>query len=116
MSKLDDQWEKGEPHSKLTLAFIAFIKSTGIDDELDLKFGGDGDNGENLAIALDLFSARQEAKSRKDRKDLLQIENLVRLHEECRVDVPYTDGLAQGVTRNAIADLRLLLKKCAVEP
>ena len=50
---LERRWARGLPHHPLTIAFMELLSKHDDDDELDLKFGGDGDSGENLLFLMD---------------------------------------------------------------
>lgn len=59
-----ERWERGIPHDPRSVAIAKSIAA--IDDEqnsgaFDWKFGGDGDNGEDLLYALDVHFARLDA-------------------------------------------------------
>ena len=52
------RWEKGIDHDPRSIALgdiIGDINYDLFDDSLYLKFGGDGDNGEELLYALDVY-------------------------------------------------------------
>lgn len=58
MSRIDDRWKKGISHDPRSIAIakgIAKIDENENGNSLDLRFGGDGDNGEELLYLLDLY-------------------------------------------------------------
>ena len=60
-SEVSRLWESGAPHDPRALALaqaIAKIDYENGDDRFCLRFGGDGDNGEELAYLLDIFFAQ----------------------------------------------------------
>lgn len=63
---IDERWEKGLDHHPSThelIEAIGFIEEKN-NWPLDLKFGGDGDDGETLAYILDVyFEARDGGRS-----------------------------------------------------
>ena len=55
---IGDRWEQGIPHDLRSIALyeaIAKIDYEQGDDSLQWKSGGDGDNGEQLMFALDIY-------------------------------------------------------------
>jgi len=55
---VQERWEKGTPHhprSEAAARRLAKIDSDLGNDQLDLRFGGDGDNGEHLIYLLDVY-------------------------------------------------------------
>lgn len=64
-----ERWEQGVPHDPRSIEIAKSIAA--IDDEqnsgaFDWKFGGDGDNGEDLLYALDIHFARLDAQEASD--------------------------------------------------
>lgn len=56
----EERWERGIAHDPRSEAIARGIADVDLDygDHLDLKFGGDGDNGEQLLYLLDVYFAR----------------------------------------------------------
>ncbi|CAB4196765.1 hypothetical protein UFOVP1290_285 [uncultured Caudovirales phage] len=55
---IDDRWRQGIPHDHRSVKIakgIAKIDDNENGSSLDLRFGGDGDNGEELLYLLDLY-------------------------------------------------------------
>jgi hypothetical protein len=55
---VEQRWEQGLPHNKHSTALarkLADIDNRLGNGQLDLKFGGDGDNGEHLLYLLDIY-------------------------------------------------------------
>ena len=60
---ISQRWEQGTPHhprSEAAARKIAKIDRGLGNDRLDLRFGGDGDNGEHLIYLLDVFFETEE--------------------------------------------------------
>jgi len=57
MSRLEKRWESGKPHHPKAEEIIRGMAR--LCPELDLKFGGDGDNGEDLIMALSIWIEAQ---------------------------------------------------------
>lgn len=58
---VEQRWEKGVPHDPRSLALAKALRDADRDiggDGLDLRFGGDGDNGEHLLFLLDDYFDR----------------------------------------------------------
>lgn len=54
------RFDAGTAHNPVSLALVKAIQKLDIDDRLDLKLGGDGDLGEDLAYYLDELLDRGE--------------------------------------------------------
>lgn len=64
MPTVYDRWEQGIPHdsrSEEIAKAVAEIDYQQGGDSLCLKFGGDGDNGEQLLYALDVYFERKDS-------------------------------------------------------
>jgi hypothetical protein len=60
---VEERWERGLPHNKHSTALarkLADIDNRLGNGQLDLKFGGDGDNGEHLLYLLDIYFETME--------------------------------------------------------
>lgn len=58
-----DRWSKGIDHDPRSEAIARLLGQINFDvqaDSLCLKFGGDGDNGEELLFALDIYFELQD--------------------------------------------------------
>lgn len=58
-----DRWEQGIPHDRRSLALALAISTIDREqngDSLQLEFGGDGDNGEQLLYILDVYFAEKD--------------------------------------------------------
>ena len=65
---IDERWEKGIPHNPKSEDLYKKIKKIDNDNggELDLRSGGDGDNGEHLMYIFDIiFDEKPKTKKRK---------------------------------------------------
>ena len=53
----DNRWESGEDHHPMSHRIAEFIENVDTENGyvFDWKFGGDGDNGEELMYQLDVF-------------------------------------------------------------
>ena len=63
-TNLNTRWENGIPHHPKSIAtYKAITKNDSLygGDFLDLKSGGDGDNGEHLMYLLDIMYETEEA-------------------------------------------------------
>lgn len=62
----DERWEQGIPHDprseKIARGIAKIDRENG--DELDLRFGGDGDNGETLMYLLDCYFAEMDKENK----------------------------------------------------
>jgi len=59
MSEVVDRWEQDIPHDARSVELAKAIADIDArnDDYFDFKFGGDGDNGEELLYILDIYFA-----------------------------------------------------------
>ena len=59
---VEERWEAGDPHDPRSEALahaLAEIDRKHGGDYFDFKFGGDGDNGEELMYLLDIYFEQQ---------------------------------------------------------
>ncbi len=67
-TSINDRWENGVPHhprAEIWARRIAAADWLFADGCFDLKFGGDGDNGEFLLYILDILCDLDDAKARQ---------------------------------------------------
>lgn len=64
---VDERWEQGIPHDPRSKEIASALADIDMEngDSLCLKFGGDGDNGEELMYLLDIYFARKDAESQR---------------------------------------------------
>lgn len=65
VNEVERRWEEGVDHDARSMELLQALDK--IDRErgsgyFDFEFGGDGDNGEELAYLLDIYFADQDAK------------------------------------------------------
>lgn len=63
MSEVERRWEQGIPHDPRSEALARALAKIDAenDDRFDFRFGGDGDNGEDLLYLLDIYFATAPA-------------------------------------------------------
>ena len=59
---IEERWEKGNSHDSRSEELGRFIAAQDVSDSFCWKFGGDGDNGEDLLYALDIWFERKDQK------------------------------------------------------
>ncbi len=62
---IEERWEAGVPHHPLAEEFYQFLRKTNVADSADWRFGGDGDNGEDILLALSEFFDHLDKKKKK---------------------------------------------------
>lgn len=65
----EERWEQGIDHDDRSVALVDALSE--IDEKynkgnVDIRVGGDGDNGEELAYLLDIYFEQQDAKKKAD--------------------------------------------------
>lgn len=61
MRTIDERWqESGYEHDSRSIELAYSIRDLDTEDQMDLKFGGDGDNGEILLYLLDMHFERED--------------------------------------------------------
>lgn len=105
----EDRWEQGVDHDERTYSIYRFLQEYDHkfnDSELDLKSGGDGDNGETLMYLLDEYFAavdtteeptntldtKSETASESDREESEDSENKEELED--------SEGLSRFLTQD----------------
>jgi|APSaa5957512535_1039671.scaffolds.fasta_scaffold471159_2 hypothetical protein len=63
-SIIEKRWEAGAPHHPDAIRILQAMARLDYHDELDLRFGGDGDNGENLLYLMSEVLDREDRKRR----------------------------------------------------
>jgi len=55
----EERWKKGIPHHPESEKIARFLADNDEYDYFDWKFGGDGDNGEELMYQLDVYFEKE---------------------------------------------------------
>jgi len=60
---VNKRWENGIPHHPKSMEIERIIREADrmVDSSLDMRFGGDGDNGEELLYVLDIYFEEEDA-------------------------------------------------------
>lgn len=67
-SVTERRWEDGTPHHPRAELLIRAMAQLDTDDVLGLKFGGDGDNGEDMIYLLSEVLEREEKAAKRKAK------------------------------------------------
>ena len=59
---IEYRWEQGIEHHPRAIEILQGMAKLDTKDETDLKFGGDGDNGETLLYLMSEFLEKKEKK------------------------------------------------------
>lgn len=65
MKTAEERWEDGDEHDPRSVVLgkkLRNIDEKYCEGSLDLSFGGDGDNGENLLYVLDIYFELEDKK------------------------------------------------------
>lgn len=66
MPTMTERWERGIDHDPRSVEIAKALEDIDMEqggDSLCWKFGGDGDNGEQLLYALDVYFERKDSQS-----------------------------------------------------
>lgn len=64
-TNIEKRWEKGIPHHPNSIKIVKAMSVLDYElggDSLDIKIGGDGDNGEAMMFLLDLYFEAEDKK------------------------------------------------------